>query len=41
MINWQDAAVGLGLSLLVAFVITQLAARAVRLGLAAVSGETE
>jgi len=41
MINWQDIAVGLGLSLLLAFVIAQLVARARRLGLSAVTGDTE
>ena len=41
MINWQDIAVGLGLSLLLAFVIAQLVARARRRGLSAVTGDTE
>jgi len=41
MINWQDIAVGLGLSLLLAFVTAQLVARALRLGLSAVTGDTE
>ena len=40
-INWQDIAVGLGLSLLIAAALAQLAARVVRLGLAAVSGQNE
>ena len=40
-ISWQDGAVGLGLSLVVAFVVAQLAARAVRFGLSTVSGDTD
>ena len=40
-ISWQDSAVGLGLSLVIALLVAQLAARAVRFGLAAVSGETD
>lgn len=40
-INWQDTAVGLGLSLLIAFVVAQLVARAVRFGLVAAAGEDE
>ena len=39
--NWQDLAVGLGLSIVVALVVAQLAARVVRLGFRAASGETE
>ena len=38
-INWQDVAVGLGLSVTVALVVAQLGARIVRLGFLAVSGE--
>lgn len=40
-INWQDIAVGLGLSLLIAVALAQLAARIVRLGLSAASGQNE
>jgi len=39
--NWQDVAVGLGLSVIVALVVAQLGARIVRLGFLAVSAETE
>ena len=39
--NWQDLAVGLGLSVVLALVIAQLAARLVRLGFRAASGETD
>ena len=39
--NWQDIAVGLGLSVIVALVVAQLGARIARLGFLAVSGEME
>ena len=39
--NWQDIAVGLGLSVIVALVVAQLGSRIVRLGFLAVSAETE
>ena len=39
--NWQDIAVGLGLSLLLAVVVAQLVARALRLGLSTITGNTE
>ena len=39
--NWQDLAVGLGLSIVVALVVAQLVARVVRLGFGAASGETD
>lgn len=39
--NWQDIAVGLGLSVTVALVVAQLGSRIVRLGFLAVSAETE
>lgn len=40
-LNWQDAAVGLGLALVIAVVIGQLAARVVRFGLVAATGKSE
>ena len=39
--NWQDIAVGLGLSVIVALVVAQLGSRIVRLGFLAVSAESE
>ncbi len=39
--NWQDIAVGLGLSVIAALVVAQLGARIVRLGFLAVSTETK
>lgn len=39
-INWQDLAVGLGLAVVIALVVAQLAARVVRLGFGAATGAT-
>ena len=40
-INWQDTAVGVGLSVVIAFVAAQLAARVVRLALRAATGDSD
>ena len=40
-INWQDTAVGVGLSIVIAFVAAQLAARVVRLALGAATGTSD
>ena len=38
--NWQDVAVGLGLAVVIALIVAQVAARLVRLGFRTASGET-